>query len=270
MIHGRFYHMHRNGVKMVSRQYRNDILIDTVTVEYYNENNQFSTRADATLEGTDRWELDCYQDQDKHAGTNVWGLASADEMCMLFISYYPYKPDVPHAACGYSPQPQDPNGCHAGSNLLSQTVVTDLERVFDTPASEYVCETVAPTLTAGPTTSPTKSPSDVTTPVVIVLQISLTGMSMEDVTSDTLADLKTIASNLAGVDEEFVDVRILEAGSGRRLQSVQSFLSLPARSLLEAGSTVQATGYLMYPLLLPLPSLLLSSAWFYFRLKIKT
>jgi hypothetical protein len=157
--------MHRNGVKMVSRQYRNDVLIDTVTVEYYNEDNQLSTYADATLEGTDRWELDCYQDQDKHAGTNVWGLSSADEMCMLFISYYPYKPDVPGAACGYSPQPQDPNGCHAGSNLLSQTIVTDLERVFDTPASDYVCETVAPTLTpsasptAGPSPSPTTSPT---------------------------------------------------------------------------------------------------------------
>jgi hypothetical protein len=107
--------------------------------------------------------------------------------------------------------------------------------------------------TAGPTTSPTKSPSNSPAPVIILTQITLSGMSMEDVTSDTLADLKTIASNLAGVDEEFVDVRILEANSGRRLQSVESFPLLAARSLLETGSTVQATGYLLYPPPPPLP-----------------
>jgi len=73
--------------------------------------------------------------------------------------------------------------------------------------------------TAGPTTSPTRSPSDSPAPIIIMTRITLTGMSLEDVTSDTLANLKTIASKLAGVGEEFVAVRISEVNSGRRRQS---------------------------------------------------
>jgi hypothetical protein len=247
-IHGRFYHMHRNGVKMVSRQYRrspdgSEELIDTVTIDYYSAEQQFNTHAPATFQSNDRWEIDCYMDNDLYAGDNVWGLGSEDEMCMLFLTYYPFNELI--ESCGYG-DGSDPFNCKAQGNYLGrETRLDDLNRAFDTSVADIVCPTSAPTPdptespsespTGSPTTVPSKSPTESPTesptpaptssptgppaPVEVVGQIEMVGMSIEEITEDVLAALQTIIADLLGVPEEDVTVRVVETATDRRLEA---------------------------------------------------
>ncbi|CAM9889421.1 unnamed protein product [Choristocarpus tenellus] len=93
--------MHDAGRRMETRQYRNDVIIRTSKVEYYNfeQRGSYRTRSvDETIRKGDRFETDCYYDSE--GDTKMFGLGSENEMCIDFIFFYPAQ-DFFLGYCGY-------------------------------------------------------------------------------------------------------------------------------------------------------------------------
>eukprot|EP01129_Flabellula_baltica_P003190 TRINITY_DN13002_c0_g1_i1.p1 TRINITY_DN13002_c0_g1~~TRINITY_DN13002_c0_g1_i1.p1 ORF type:complete len:552 (-),score=120.87 TRINITY_DN13002_c0_g1_i1:16-1671(-) len=93
-----FLHMHAIGSKMYTTQWRNDTMVRvTSLIEYWDFNFQQQTSADYVIKPGDRLNTHCfYKKQNEEV---PFGLASDDEMCIHYISYYP---KLPYASlCGF-------------------------------------------------------------------------------------------------------------------------------------------------------------------------
>jgi hypothetical protein len=77
-------------------------------------------------------------DNDLYEGDNVSGLGSEDEMCMLFMTYYPYNNMVRSCGFGYEDRAElATKNCLVSENLLSrQPNLQDLGRAFDIPIDD--------------------------------------------------------------------------------------------------------------------------------------
>ncbi|CAM9180093.1 unnamed protein product [Ectocarpus sp. 4 AP-2014] len=105
-------HMHENGQRMVTRQYRNDsdgneILIHTAEVEYYSflqaGGHLVTNNETITIKKGDRFTTECLYDTSLSSvsSANVtFGLGSEQEMCVDFVFYYPDQRLPGGGACG--------------------------------------------------------------------------------------------------------------------------------------------------------------------------
>ncbi|CAN0200834.1 unnamed protein product [Ectocarpus sp. 12 AP-2014] len=105
-------HMHENGQRMVTRQYRNDsegneVLIHTAEVEYYSflqaGGHLVTNNETTTIKKGDRFTTECMYDTSLSSvsSANVtFGLGSEQEMCVDFVFYYPDQRMPDTGACG--------------------------------------------------------------------------------------------------------------------------------------------------------------------------
>ncbi|CAM9395306.1 unnamed protein product [Sphacelaria rigidula] len=145
-VFGHFLHMHATGQHMITRQYRDDILIKTSRVEYYSfdQGGGYNTYANGseTIQKGDRFETHCYYDTafaEIPGQTVSFGPGSEDEMCIDFVYYYPAQP-IPFGMCGI--------GTCNGSldNIVALDDDSTLNRTFgivDTCAEALAEETTA-------------------------------------------------------------------------------------------------------------------------------
>ncbi|CBJ30302.1 conserved unknown protein [Ectocarpus siliculosus] len=124
-------HMHENGQRISTRQYRNDgdgneVLIHTAEVEYYSflqaGVHVVTVNDSTTIKKGDVFTTECYYDTSYSSvgSPNVtWGLGSENEMCIDFVFYYPDQKLPDRGACG--------------SNLCNGTLLgySELEDVSD-------------------------------------------------------------------------------------------------------------------------------------------
>lgn len=100
-------HMHETGARMYNR-IRNATghLVHEGLIDYWDvdQSGLFPTsQGSYTIRAGDSFESRCYFDASKSTGDSneiVWGSGSQDEMCIVFMWYYPKRDDV--RACGYS------------------------------------------------------------------------------------------------------------------------------------------------------------------------
>ncbi|CAM9885372.1 unnamed protein product, partial [Laminaria digitata] len=105
-------HMHENGQRLQTRQYRTnsdgeEVMVYDFDVEYYSflqaGAHILTTNNSVTIQKGDRFETTCYYDTDLSSvgSENVtFGLGSENEMCIDFVLYYPDQ-NVPFSgACG--------------------------------------------------------------------------------------------------------------------------------------------------------------------------
>ncbi|CAM9614565.1 unnamed protein product [Ectocarpus sp. 13 AM-2016] len=105
-------HMHENGQRMVTRQYRddgegNEVLIQTAEVEYYSflqaGGHLVTNNETTTIKRGDRFTTECMYDTSLSSvsSANVtFGLGSEQEMCVDFVFYYPDQRMPDTGACG--------------------------------------------------------------------------------------------------------------------------------------------------------------------------
>jgi dopamine beta-monooxygenase len=171
-------HMHKTGVSMVSYHIRNEKVIRQGRVEFFDFDQQGSLsviQAPFQMYPGDAFQTVCNYDA---SNETLWGKASAEEMCIGFIYYYPRQliADEIALTCGYGIDIILP-GCNATYALTPDfTSEVQLERIFGgVPAS---CPNVGNTPTAStPTSSPpnSTSASSVSTTSYNIVILSLCG-----------------------------------------------------------------------------------------------
>ncbi|CAM9386585.1 unnamed protein product [Ectocarpus sp. 12 AP-2014] len=111
-VYSHFLHMHENGQRMETRQYRSDSdgneqLVDATEVEYYSflqaGGHVTAHNGSDIIQKGDRFETTCYYDTSLSSvdSTNVtFGEGSEQEMCMDFLFYYPAQIIPDGGYCG--------------------------------------------------------------------------------------------------------------------------------------------------------------------------
>ncbi|CAM9637657.1 unnamed protein product [Ectocarpus fasciculatus] len=107
-------HMHENGQRMLTRQYRsdsdgNEVLYHTADVEYYSflqaGAHVVTVNDSITIKKGDVFTTECFYDTSYSSvdSSNVtFGLGSENEMCIDYILYYPDQRLPSGGACGLS------------------------------------------------------------------------------------------------------------------------------------------------------------------------
>jgi hypothetical protein len=83
-----YLHMHQTGARMTNEQIRNGSVIRKAEIDYweFQQNGNAAMQQDPyTVMPGDGFKTSCYFD----GNDRVFGLASAEEMCMTFLYYYP-------------------------------------------------------------------------------------------------------------------------------------------------------------------------------------
>ena len=83
------HHMHATGKRSVTELFRGDKIVNTASVDYwdFDQNGAAVVRQKPyKLKKGDNYHTTCYFESYK---ITKFGLASSDEMCMVFIYYYP-------------------------------------------------------------------------------------------------------------------------------------------------------------------------------------
>ncbi|CBJ30300.1 conserved unknown protein [Ectocarpus siliculosus] len=105
-------HMHENGQRMLTRQYRtdsdgNEVLLHTADVEYYSflqaGAHVVSVNDSTTIKKGDVFTTECFYDTSYSSvdSSNVtFGLGSENEMCIDYVLYYPDQRLPNGGACG--------------------------------------------------------------------------------------------------------------------------------------------------------------------------
>eukprot|EP00904_Undaria_pinnatifida_P011279 jgi/Undpi1/7281/HiC_scaffold_22.g09754.m1 len=113
-VFGHFLHMHENGKRLVTTQYRddgdgNEVVVFTAEVEYYSfqQAGAFWAMANdsVTIQKGDRFETTCYYDTaESSVGSEnaSFGFGSENEMCVDFVFYYPSQYMPASGTCGYA------------------------------------------------------------------------------------------------------------------------------------------------------------------------
>ncbi|CAM9101397.1 unnamed protein product [Ectocarpus fasciculatus] len=110
-VFSHLFHMHENGQRMLTRQYRsdsdgNEVLVHAAEVEYYSFEQagvHMVTVNDSTIKKGDVFTTECFYDTSYSSvgSPNVtWGLGSENEMCIDFVYYYPDQRLPNRGACG--------------------------------------------------------------------------------------------------------------------------------------------------------------------------
>jgi len=122
---GHFLHMHELGVKMTTNVSRSGSLLRSNSVEFYQFSMQSEIRTPSgyTVLPGDHINTRCYYYNDG-SQTRVWGLSSANEMCIDFVMYYPRMSGI-NEFCG---GPSDTPGSYDGTTVLSSEA--ELHRKF--------------------------------------------------------------------------------------------------------------------------------------------
>jgi Copper type II ascorbate-dependent monooxygenase, C-terminal domain/DOMON domain/Copper type II ascorbate-dependent monooxygenase, N-terminal domain len=152
-------HMHKTGVSMVNYHIRNEKVVREGKADFFDysaQGLQAVVQAPFQMYPGDAFRTIC-----NFNATNsvLWGLATAEEMCIAFLYYYPRKltPEQLPLLCGASIGDIIP-GCNA-TYTLKQDFPSDtqLERTFGgAPAS---CPNVGANTTSAPNSSPINSTS---------------------------------------------------------------------------------------------------------------
>lgn len=136
-IFGTMHHMHGTGTRMTTRHYSNSgSLQTTLNTEYYDFDFQDEVDAGAMtgfdtflFHGGDSFVVDCYYDErDVAAFSGNFGRASEDEMCDLFLMYFP--------TVGNNSFDCRPSDCeeYCGPEFLDTPA--SLDRLFGTPCDQ--------------------------------------------------------------------------------------------------------------------------------------
>jgi hypothetical protein len=94
-VFGDYFHMHeigRSGWSWIHREGQEPIPLSRV--EYYAFANQHGTPVDVTLKRGDRINTHCVWDSSRRSEPTRISIASTDEMCIEFLTYYPALPNV--------------------------------------------------------------------------------------------------------------------------------------------------------------------------------
>jgi len=145
-----FLHMHGIGKQIWTTQYRNDEFVRTVNrAEFYSYDFQQQTKLNLTILPGDLLSVHCIFDSSSKTEPTRFGLASSDEMCMDFLSYYPkmrinnqdfaycgyYRAGLTFTACGSG------EGFNTGESIINMRnpsfsdIEQGLERTFGQPPS---------------------------------------------------------------------------------------------------------------------------------------
>lgn len=89
-----YFHMHEIGKSGFSWIHRGDEKILLNRIEYYAFSNQHAIAVNITLKAGDRINTNCVWDSSARQNPTQIAVASSDEMCMEFLTYYPAIPNV--------------------------------------------------------------------------------------------------------------------------------------------------------------------------------
>ncbi|CAM9963515.1 unnamed protein product, partial [Ascophyllum nodosum] len=112
-IYSHFLHMHENGQRMITRQYRqnesgDEVLVHTAEVEYYSflqaGGHVVKVNDSTIIQKGDRFETRCHYDTELSSispNTVQFGYGSENEMCIDYVFYYPNQAIPESGACGF-------------------------------------------------------------------------------------------------------------------------------------------------------------------------
>jgi hypothetical protein len=109
-----YMHTHATGKRVVGEVFRDDKSVSKSVLDYwdFDQNGAPTARKDPfIMKKGDRYKASCYYESYKET---KFGLGSAEEMCMVFVLYYP---KIPFFACG---SPNEASGVCKGVYSNSQ------------------------------------------------------------------------------------------------------------------------------------------------------
>eukprot|EP00035_Acanthoeca_spectabilis_P023263 m.448551 g.448551 ORF g.448551 m.448551 type:complete len:640 (+) comp19678_c0_seq1:25-1944(+) len=187
-----FLHMHEIGVKQETLVTRAGADVFHAEVEFY----QFSMQSPVgrpggyTIRRGDSLNTSCYYSHSGSATSREWGLASQDEMCIDFVTYYPRLAGV--TRCG---------GPNQGGEYLGWESVSAVPKDFGGPQALLVPSTTAAPVSAGPTSAPVTStptgPPTTAAPVTPTPTGTPTTVSPTDAPSSAAPTSPTAAPTIA-------------------------------------------------------------------------
>jgi Copper type II ascorbate-dependent monooxygenase, C-terminal domain len=133
-----YLHLHETGKRIVNEQIRGGEVIRKGVVEHWDfhqNGNAAVQQGPYTIKPGDGFKTTCYYDDPRGA---TFGLASADEMCMAFIYYYPRAFITTEEfsfpwTCGYDLGFPQCDASYTGSSLTTED---ELEREFGATSDE--------------------------------------------------------------------------------------------------------------------------------------
>eukprot|EP00039_Didymoeca_costata_P020213 m.340476 g.340476 ORF g.340476 m.340476 type:complete len:901 (-) comp19325_c0_seq1:91-2793(-) len=202
-------HMHKKGVMMETLHYRGDNLLNTAKIEFYDYATQGSLYTNTTALPGDSFVTRCYYKTD---GSVQMGLASSQEMCIDFVSYYPRQASL-GGYCGLNRGKGEYNGASSITSLprkfgfapptrtstqtISTTTVTSLDTSIAssntkaTTARDSTLITRDSTITAQGTLKTTSAPPSPTTHELATATTTLKEWDMHSVRFNTIAGSAT-------------------------------------------------------------------------------
>ena len=168
-----YLHMHEDGASMVNKQIRDGNVIREASIEFweFDQNGNAAALQDPfVVQPGDSFETRCYYETNDEA---VFGLGSHEEMCIVFLMYYP-RAEFGSWMCG---KDVGISACDGPYKAFSLSGEAEVERDFgsshcnaggdgtDPPTSNSPVQTPAPTPvpTAAPTPVPTAAPTPIPT-----------------------------------------------------------------------------------------------------------
>ena len=158
-IHQQYLHMHQDGIRIVHEHVRSGQVMTKSSIDFWDFNQQGNAQTQTepyqVLPG-DSFTTHCFYETD---GSVEFGFGSENEMCAVFMYYYPRKFVLGLFPwfCGYDlPLP----ACNADWNSTKLQDFSDIGRSFGVAPGEGTC-VVGVDKTGSPTTppdSPTTSP----------------------------------------------------------------------------------------------------------------
>jgi hypothetical protein len=140
------HHMHATGKRIVTDLFRGDKIVNTASLDYwdFDQNGAAVVRQKRyKLKKGDNYHTTCYFESYKNT---EFGIGSSDEMCMVFIYYYPKQSSFIN--CGPDFYQSSCNGSYSSSTLASDSS-------FDRAMTDTTSTTGAPTAMPGdPTATP--------------------------------------------------------------------------------------------------------------------
>jgi hypothetical protein len=145
------HHMHATGKRIITELFRGDKIVNTASVDYwdFDQNGAAVVRQKPyKLKKGDNYQTTCYFESYKNT---KFGLGSSEEMCMVFIYYYPKQSSFIN--CGPHFYQSSCDASYSSSTLASDSF-------FDREMTDTTSTSEAPT--AMPSGAPTSTPGSPT------------------------------------------------------------------------------------------------------------